>query len=445
MKHNAFRAFLLTAALSATAALAQGPGGGGFNPGGGGFNPGGGDQPGGGGSGGTLVYDDFITACTTNGNIILRGGTAIGAASGATALTAPAGMTDILEGAFAGHATLARADFSAATALAEIPPCAFAGCIDLASVTLPDTCTAVGKGAFSGCTSLAALTAPGAASIGDDAFRGCTALTALPGAAADIGNYAFAHTGLTAVDATGLALGEGAFAGCTSLATLANAPDTFPDALCSGCTALDCPDLAGKTLGTAALAGIPTTAFTVDSATTFGDASLAAEEATLGTRFDLADGALPAHADTTFLGRTVTFTPAGTEDAAPLQAYDLVTWLQEQATAAAPLVEPPATYNTADLDTWLHTPGNAETYAYADQIEASGTIAALTLSDDASGFVLTAPDDGISLTVTPVGSYSLTDGEWLPSNLVQDPDTGIYHPSEESTLFFATLLCTWDW
>ena len=36
MKRSAFPAFLLTVALSVSAALAQAPGGGGFNPGGGG-------------------------------------------------------------------------------------------------------------------------------------------------------------------------------------------------------------------------------------------------------------------------------------------------------------------------------------------------------------------------------------------------------------------------
>ncbi|MBP5787586.1 MAG: hypothetical protein J6Y19_07210, partial [Kiritimatiellae bacterium] len=120
MERNAFPAFLLTVALSVSAALAQGPGGGGFNPGWGGFNPGGG--------GGSLVYDDFITACTTNSGIVLRDGVAIGTTAAATSLTAPAGMTAILPGAFAGNTAITSANLSSATGLTEIPASAFAGC-----------------------------------------------------------------------------------------------------------------------------------------------------------------------------------------------------------------------------------------------------------------------------------------------------------------------------
>ena len=115
MERNAFPAFLLTVALSVSAVLAQGPGGGGFNPGGG-------DNPGGGGGGGTLVYDDFITACTTNSGIVLRDGVAIGTTAMATSLTAPAGMTAILPGAFAGNTAITSANLSSATGLTEILP-----------------------------------------------------------------------------------------------------------------------------------------------------------------------------------------------------------------------------------------------------------------------------------------------------------------------------------
>ena len=444
MKFPSIFALSLAFALSA---LAQGPGGSG------GFNPGGGNTPGGGAASGAFNYDSIASDTTNSDHTVFRtdGGLLYRYASAPASIAPPAAVTAIADGLFAGCATLVTADLSATT-ITDLPSDCFAECTALTTVKLPATCTAIGPNAFAGCSTLASVTAPGVTTIAPDAFRGCAALTALPAAATALGDYAFAQSGLTAVDADGLTLAPGAFAGCESLATLQNAPSALPDALCAGCTALDFPDLAGKTLGAAALAGIPTTAFTVSSATTFGDSSLAADSAPLAadsapldTVFDLADDALPAYADTAFLGRSVGFTPSGTSDTAPLGAFHLVTWLQDQAAAEPPLAEPPAAYDTDALESWLKTPGNPETYAYASQIETNSSRAILTFSDDHLGFVVATPDPGLSVTATPVACYSLTDGEWLATNLLQDPDTGIYYPAEDTTACFATLRFAWDW
>lgn len=289
MERNAFPAFLLTVALSVSAALAQGPGGGGFNPGGGG-------QPGGGG--GSLVYDDFITACTTNSGIILRDGIAIGSVPTATTLSAPSGMTAILPGAFAGNTAITSANLSSATGLTEIPASAFAGCTALKTVTLPSSVTTIGDGAFEGCTALAILTASGVETIGANAFRGCAALRTQPTGTA-IGDYAFAQSGLTSVSLASATLGEGVCYGCASLAS-ATFPDVLPDATFGGCTALSMNPSGLSSIGAAALAGVPFTEVTF-AASGMGDYAVAAD--TAWEAWTLTWAGTAATNATTFLGR----------------------------------------------------------------------------------------------------------------------------------------------
>ena len=289
MKRNAFSAFLLTVALSVSEALAQGPGGGGFNPGGGG-------QPGGGG--GSLVYDDFITACTTNSGIVLRDGVAIGTTSAATSLTAPSGMTAILPGAFAGNTAITSANLAAATGLTEIPASAFAGCTALKTVTLPSGVTAIGDGAFEGCTALATLTATGVKAIGANAFRACAALKSQPSGTA-IGDYAFAQSGLTSASLASATLGEGVCYGCASLAS-ATFPDELPDATFGGCTALSMDSSGLSSIGAAALAGVPFSTVTF-TASEMGDYAVAADTAWEAWTMTWAGTA--ATNATTFLGR----------------------------------------------------------------------------------------------------------------------------------------------
>lgn len=221
---------LLVLSLAVSAALAQGPGGGG------GFNPGGG------GSSGSFTYDSIVSDTTNADHTVFRsdGGLLYRYASAPTAVSAPAAVTALADGLFAGCTTLASADLSA-TSITAIPADCFAGCTALTNVVLPDSCTAIGPGAFAGCTALASVAAPAVATVGTGAFRGCIALTSLPAfaAGASIGDYAFAATGLAAVDASGLLLSAGTFAGCTSLASATGIPADLPDALFSGCREME--------------------------------------------------------------------------------------------------------------------------------------------------------------------------------------------------------------
>lgn len=62
----------------------------------------------------------------------------------------------------------------------SIPPFAFAGCIGLESITLPDSITSIGPGAFSRCLSLKNITIPqNVTSIGARAFESCRLLTSI--------------------------------------------------------------------------------------------------------------------------------------------------------------------------------------------------------------------------------------------------------------------------
>ena len=76
----------------------------------------------------------------------------------------------------------------------------FSQCIDLTSVTIPESVTSIGSSAFMGCTGLTSVTIPNSVTnIGISAFNGCTGLTSVT-----IGN------GVTSIK-------KGAFSNCSSL------------------------------------------------------------------------------------------------------------------------------------------------------------------------------------------------------------------------------------
>lgn len=85
----------------------------------------------------------------------------------------------------------------------EIGSSAFKDCINLASVTMPDSVTKIGDSAFSGCTALTSITIPNSVTeIGDSAFSDCTGLTSItiPDSVTSIGNSVFSGcTGLTSI------------------------------------------------------------------------------------------------------------------------------------------------------------------------------------------------------------------------------------------------------
>ena len=412
--------------LATSIAIAAGPGGG-TSPGGGGNQPGG-NQPGGGGSSATFTFDTFLEAATTNSNgTITRAGVWTGYTSSIASPAVASSVASLASGVCSGCTTLTSVDLSSCTSLMEIPDSAFSGCTSLTSVTLPASCTTIGPNAFAGCTALSSFTGAGVATVGSDAFRDCMALKALPSAATTIGAYAYAGSGLASVDASGRSLGEGAFAGCASLVALSGASE-LPAALCAGCTALDVSDwTAVSSFGQASLAGIPAETLAFSSSATLGAYALAADEATLATT--LAQDALPAYADTAFLGREVSYMPDD-DTVTRIEARALVNWLAAQAADETSAVAQPASYATDDLEDWLATQSNADAillFGYEEEYAADADFHPLDISG--TNFLWSAQDAATaeSVAISLVGSYSLgDDASWSADNLVYDADTDTY-------------------
>ena len=218
---------------------------------------------------------------------------------------------------------------------------------------------------------------------------------------------------------------------------------TLPDAVFAGCTALAVSDWSGVTsFGQAALAGIPATTLTLSDSASLGAYALAAEEATIVTT--LSGATVPAYDATTFLGREVSYTPVA-GSVTRIEAFDLVEWLVADASGSSPTVTQPTDYNTATLKTWLATGNNA--YAYADDIAADESFLGLTVNG--TSFIYAAPSDAaLSVSVTPVASYTLSsdEGDWSADNLVWSEENGAYVAADETqTSCFVRLRFTFSW
>ncbi|MDB4406719.1 leucine-rich repeat domain-containing protein [Akkermansiaceae bacterium] len=108
----------------------------------------------------------------------------------------------------------------------SIGPSAFDDCINLTSITMPDSVTSIGQSAFRDCGSLTSITIPdGVTSIGDNAFYNCEGLTSItiPDSVTSIGYGAFGWcnrlTSITIPDSV-VSLGDYAFGRCLQLTTI---------------------------------------------------------------------------------------------------------------------------------------------------------------------------------------------------------------------------------
>jgi hypothetical protein len=122
---------------------------------------------------------------------------------------------------------------------------AFDSCSGLISVTIPSSVTSIGYSAFSGCTGLTSLTIPSSVTSIGPSFSGCTGLTTvtIPGSVTTIGGSAFyGCTGLTSVTILSgvTTIGDHAFRDCTDLATVTipNSVTTIENNAFYGCTDL---------------------------------------------------------------------------------------------------------------------------------------------------------------------------------------------------------------
>lgn len=165
-------------------------------------------------------------------------------------LTIPDTVTSIGENAFMNCHNLTTVHMPAR--LDNLGKGAFNHCSRLQSITIPDGITAINDGMFSGCSHLAVIRFPaGITHIGSSVFSDCSSLTTitLPGTINYIGPYAFVKCPLRSiVIPSGVTrLYEGTFKDCTTLTqvTMPEGITTIEDFAFLGCislTGINLPD-----------------------------------------------------------------------------------------------------------------------------------------------------------------------------------------------------------
>lgn len=166
----------------------------------------------------------------------------------------PEGVEEIEAGAFIHSGTLAK--IALPSTLKRIGENAFAGC-PLTEVSIPETVEFIGAGAFRACSNLKKVSFSSAglmSVIGSEAFKQCGQLVkiSLPKGLKEIGESAFAETGLTAVAVpeSVAVIGAGAFMNCEALTkvSLPAGLTEIPDHLCDFCRELKSVNIPASTV-----------------------------------------------------------------------------------------------------------------------------------------------------------------------------------------------------
>lgn len=167
--------------------------------------------------------------------------------SGVASLALPDAVTEIADATFK-DSKLATITFSANSNLTTIGKEAFAGS-SLKMIAIPGQVKKIGNYAFRSCTYLASVSMGSVEVIGAGAFKSCTALQksiTWSKSLKEIGDEAFAGSGLTALDLSGdvgagiTTWGIDVFAGCKSLTTvnLHASMETIPSGMFRDCVKL---------------------------------------------------------------------------------------------------------------------------------------------------------------------------------------------------------------
>ena len=168
-----------------------------------------------------------------------------------TSITIPNSVTEIGISAFENCTNLEY--MTMPNSVTSIGSSAFYGCSSLTSINIPGGVTRIWSDAFEGCSSLTSINiSDGVTEIDSDAFKGCSSLTSItiPDSVTSIGYDAFrCCSSLKNINIPNsvTSIGDSAFYGCSSLTSI-NIPDgvtsignwTFED--CSSLTSITIPD-----------------------------------------------------------------------------------------------------------------------------------------------------------------------------------------------------------
>mgnify|MGYP004574772079 CR=1 FL=1 len=127
---------------------------------------------------------------------------------------------------------------------------AFISCVNLTSVSLPNSLTKIGRCAFCCCFGIKSLTLPNSiVCIGNDAFEGCRGLTSitLPNSLIALGGWAFRdckNLSSITLPKSLTTIGGGVFIGCKRLKVINSLSEAAPNCV----EYIGCADLFGDTL-----------------------------------------------------------------------------------------------------------------------------------------------------------------------------------------------------
>lgn len=210
----------------------------------------------------TVTYNNQTFSVTTIGEWVFYNCVNL------TSITIPNSVTSIGESAFNGCSELSA--ITIPSSVTSIGHGVFYGCASLTSVTLPNSLTNIGNWAFHGCISLSSVTIPNnVTSIGEYTFYGCTRLTSvtIPNRVTSIGDWAFENcSSLKSITIPNsvTSIGDYAFYECVSLTSI-----TIPNSVTHiGKSAfLSCTNLSSATIGNG-ITTIGTTVFAYCSSLT---------------------------------------------------------------------------------------------------------------------------------------------------------------------------------